>query len=113
MKRRKLHIEALLAAAMLLGPAAAPAVAQPAQERPYRSYSTATYVTTGLSNVLYVPAKVLFAGAGAVTSGVAYVTTLGNERVTRRIWDDTTGGDYVITPGMIAGERPVHFVGRE
>ena len=111
MERRKLHIELLLVAAILLGPAG-PAAAQPAQGEPHRSYSTATYVTTGLSNVLYMPAKIVFAGAGAVTSGVAYVTTLGNEKVTRRIWDDTTGGDYVITPGMIAGERSVHFVGR-
>jgi hypothetical protein len=70
-----------------------------------------TYVGTVLANVVYFPAKVVFAGAGAVTSGVTYLATLGNERTTASVWDATVKGDYVVTPRMIDGTQPVRFVG--
>jgi len=70
-----------------------------------------TYVGTVLANVGYFPAKVLFAGVGAVTSGVTYLATLGRPEPSREIWDSAVGGDYVVTPNMIEGKQPVEFVG--
>ena len=70
-----------------------------------------TYVGTVLANVVYFPAKVVFAGAGALTSGAAYLLTLGDAEVSRSIWTPSVNGDYVVTPAMIEGKRAVHFVG--
>ena len=64
-----------------------------------------------LVNVVYFPAKVLFAGAGAVTSGLAYVVTGGETQPATKIWDTSVKGNYVMTPSMVEGEAPVHFTG--
>lgn len=70
-----------------------------------------TYVGTVLADIVYVPAKVIFAGAGAITSGAAYLLTLGDADASRSIWNTAVNGDYVLTPAMIEGEQPVHFAG--
>ena len=44
------------------------------------------YAGAILGDVLYVPGKVIFAGLGAVTSGLAYVVTLGNSETSASIW---------------------------
>jgi hypothetical protein len=74
-------------------------------------HSALTYVGTVLANVVYVPAKVVFAAGGALTSGVSYIATLGRPEPTQTIWSTTTGGDYVMTPSMIEGREPIHFAG--
>lgn len=74
-------------------------------------HSPLTYVGTVLANVVYVPVKAVFAGGGALTSGVSYVVTLGRPEPTDTIWNTTTGGDYVMTPTMIEGRKPIHFAG--
>lgn len=75
------------------------------------NYGPGTYAGTVLSNVLYFPAKALFAGLGAVTSGGAYLVTLGDRETTSDIWNASVRGDYLVTPSMIEGNRPIHFVG--
>ncbi len=106
MRRRLLGI--LFTAVIVAGTAAAEPRDAPRGER---RYSAGTYVTTALSNIVYLPAKVLLAGTGAVSSGIAYVVSLGNENVARSIWDPSVRGDYVVTPEMIEGGRRVRFVG--
>ncbi|MFN8625745.1 MAG: hypothetical protein U0587_07165 [Candidatus Binatia bacterium] len=92
------------------GGAAGTAVA--VKEGEEEHHNPLTYVGTVLANVVYLPAKVVFAGTGALTSGAAYVLTLGDAEVAHNIWNPTVNGDYVVTPDMIDGEQPVHFVGR-
>jgi len=70
----------------------------------------AIYAETVLANVVYVPAKALFAASGAVTSGVTYLVTAGS-REPGVVWRSAVDGDYVLTPDMIEGNDPVHFVG--
>ena len=70
-----------------------------------------TYAGTVLANVVYVPAKIVFAGAGAATSGVAYIVTLGDTETSDSVWNASVGGNYVLTPNMIEGDEPVRFVG--
>ena len=43
--------------------------------------------------------------------GGAYVATGGNRQTAETIWRSSLGGDYVVTPDMIAGKEPVHFSG--
>jgi len=82
-----------------------------ARDSQSQSHTPTTYVTSVLASVVYFPAKVVFAGAGAVTSGVAYLVTLGNARPADSIWTASVEGDYVVKPDVIDGNRPLHFVG--
>ena len=82
-----------------------------AKEGQEEHHSPLTYVGTVLADVVYFPAKVVFAGAGALTSGVAYVLTLGDSSVSTNIWNASVNGSYILTPDMIEGKQPVHFVG--
>jgi hypothetical protein len=100
---------ALLAGGAAAGGAAGAVSSAKASER--GNHSAGTYAGTVLANVVYFPAKVIFAGGGAVTSGVAYLVTLGNRNAARSIWDASVEGDYVVTPSMIEGRVPVRFVG--
>jgi hypothetical protein len=86
-------------------------VATSVNESREEHHSPMTYAGTVLANVVYFPAKVLFAGAGAATSGVSYVVTLGEPQPTNQIWNASVKGNYVVTPDMIDGKAPVHFVG--
>jgi Domain of unknown function (DUF4410) len=63
------------------------------------------------SNVLYIPAKLVYGTLGGIAGGAGYALTGGDQRVANTIWRSSLGGDYVITPDMIAGEQPVHFSG--
>ncbi|MCO6430725.1 MAG: hypothetical protein J5J00_07670 [Deltaproteobacteria bacterium] len=99
-----------LAAGAAGGAAAGSVESAQAAESP-QEHSTGTYVATVLSNVVYFPAKVIFAGAGAATTGVAYLVTGGDREVTNNIWNSSVGGTYVVTPDMIEGDESVRFVG--
>ena len=99
---------ALLVAGAATGGAGGGAAAHDTQGQ---SHGPMTYVASVLASVVYLPAKVAFAGAGAVTSGAAYLVTLGNTQSTDSIWTAAVEGDYVVRPDVIDGNRPLHFVG--
>jgi len=63
------------------------------------------------TNLIYMPAKFTYATLGAITGGFAYVLTGLNTKVGKSIWVPSTGGDYVITPRMLAGKDPIYFSG--
>lgn len=100
---------ALLGCALLIGGGVTSAAASTVVR--HETHSATTYVETVLANVGYIPAKAVFAGIGAATSGVVYVATLGNVETARPIWDSSVRGNYVLTPSMIDGEQTIHFAG--
>lgn len=119
--RHALAIASLLAislqsgcAVLVVGAAggAAAGAATSAHSSQTGDHSAMTYVGTVLANVLYFPAKVIFAAGGAAVSGIAYVVTLGDEQASGEVWQTTVDGDYVVTPDMIEGKRPVRFSGK-
>jgi len=63
------------------------------------------------SNIFYIPAKLVYAVAGGIVGGGSYVVTGGNSQVSNTIWRSSLGGDYVVTPDMIAGKEPLYFSG--
>jgi len=63
------------------------------------------------SNVLYIPAKLVYALMGGLVGGGAWALTGGNTQTANTIWRSSLGGDYVVTPDMIAGKEPIHFSG--
>jgi hypothetical protein len=64
-----------------------------------------------LSNLGYMPAKLLYATFGAMTGGMAYGLTLGDSQTATTIWETSMGGNYVLTPRMLQGQDPIAFAG--
>jgi hypothetical protein len=64
-----------------------------------------------LANVVYMPAKAVYAVMGGLTGGIAYVCTAGNLDTATDIWEMSLGGTYVLTPSMLRGETPIAFAG--
>lgn len=91
------------------GAAAGGAASAQGSEREH--HSALTYTGTVLANVPYVPVKIVFAGLGALASGVSYVATLGQSNLPDSIWDGAVKGNYVLTPRMVEGRDTIHFVG--
>ncbi len=65
-----------------------------------------------LTNVLYIPTKLVYAAVGSLVGGLAYVVTLGSTETANAIWEPTLGGTYVLTPRMLTGEQKLHFNGQ-
>ena len=66
---------------------------------------------TMLTNVVYMPAKLIYATCGALTGGLAYGLTAGDLQTAETVWVTTMGGTYVVTPGMLRGEESISFAG--
>jgi hypothetical protein len=64
-----------------------------------------------LVNVLYVPAKLVYATLGTVTGGFAYLLTGLNYEIADRIWSPSLGGNYVVTPAHLRNEQTLYFSG--
>jgi hypothetical protein len=64
-----------------------------------------------LGNLLYIPAKLVYAVTGGIVGGGSYLVTGGNKQISDTIWRSSLGGDYVLTPSMIEGKEPVYFSG--
>ena len=66
--------------------------------------------STAVGNLFYIPAKIAYGTLGG-SGGAAYVFTHGDHDVAHKIWRNSLGGDYVLTPTMLKGQEPIHFVG--
>jgi hypothetical protein len=94
-------------------PAAAPSAAQVQQPNdggvnwPGAGYGVGAL----LCNFVYLPAKLVYAVLGGFFGGGAYLVTGFNQQVADPIWRSALGGDYVVTPQMLAGEQPIYFSG--
>jgi len=64
-----------------------------------------------ISNLGYMPAKLVYATFGGLTGAFAYVVTLGDYQTSKEIWTASLGGTYVLTPSMMRGEEPIVFAG--
>jgi hypothetical protein len=64
-----------------------------------------------VSNLVYVPAKLVYGILGGIAGGAGYALTGGNKQVADSIWRSSLGGDYVLTPDMMAGKEPIYFSG--
>ena len=66
---------------------------------------------SALANVLYIPAKVTYAGLGLLTGGLGFVLTGGRADVANNIIYPSVRGNYVVTPNHLKGNEPIYFVG--
>src|SRR5437870_1409293 len=68
-------------------------------------------IGAALANVLYIPAKVTYAGLGLLTGGLGYVLSGGRADVANNIIYPAVRGNYVVTPSHLKGTEPIYFVG--
>ncbi len=62
-------------------------------------------------NLLYMPAKFVYATLGGITGGFAYLLTGLNYDVADRIWAPSLGGNYVVTPAHLRNQQTLYFSG--
>ena len=62
-------------------------------------------------NLIYIPAKLVYAILGGIVGGGTYLVTAGNQQAANTVWRSALGGDYVVTPQMLAGQQPINFSG--
>lgn len=62
-------------------------------------------------NVAYVPAKLGYCLMGVVVGTAMYGLTFGNKQAAKGIFQQAFGGDYILTPSMVAGDEPINFSG--
>ncbi len=74
-------------------------------------YPVIVWVGAVATNIFYLPAKVVYAGAGGLVGGLGWIVTGGDTEAANRIWDPAVGGTYIITPAMLAGDEEAHFLG--
>lgn len=87
------------------------ALAGPAQAKEGYGNEAGWGFAAVLANLLYIPAKLVYATLGGVTGGLGYILTVGNSDVAEKIMAPSVGGTYVLTPGMLRGEQPIFFSG--
>ena len=68
-------------------------------------------VGSALANILYIPAKVTYAGLGLLTGGLGFVLSAGRADVANNIIYPSIRGNYVVTPSHLKGSEPIYFVG--
>ncbi len=97
----------------LPGTAAAPQaqVPQPQEDPGVNWKGVGVGAGTVVGNAVYIPAKLVYGILGGVAGGAGWVLTGGNTQVANTIWRSSLGGDYVLTPNMVAGQEAVHFSG--
>ncbi len=75
------------------------------------SYNAFVGVGSALCTVVYSPLKIAYAASGLVVTGLAFLWTFGDTRVSGPLWRTTVGGDYVVTPSHLEGHRELRFRG--
>jgi hypothetical protein len=95
----------------LPGTAAAPQAQVPQNDPGVNWKGVGVGAGTVVGNVLYIPAKLVYGILGGVAGGAGWALTGGNTQVANTIWRSSLGGDYVLTPNMVAGQEAVHFSG--
>ena len=122
----KFAMVAIGLAVMLAGPLAGYAAAQSAQQVgppaattqvPQPTDNNVNWPGAGYGagalfcNLLYIPAKLTYALLGGIVGGGTYLVTAGNMQAANTVWRSSLGGDYVVTPQMLAGQQPINFSG--
>ena len=99
---------AALALGLLLGsvPAAAESRLEGVADQAFLGLAATT------CTVVYAPVKVFIAGSGFLVGSTAWIVTAGRREPAFSIWERTVGGDWVITPEHLSGDRDFTVLGR-
>ena len=100
---------ALLACVLVL--ALAPQAAQ-AQSQDSMPSEAGLGAGAAVLSLVYGPVKVVYALSGLIFGGLAWGLSGGDSDVLNAVITPAVRGDYVITPAILRGERPLEFFGR-
>ncbi len=121
--RKRIAIMVLAALMIALAPmpalsqSAAPQAAPSATQVPQPDQNSVNWPGAGygvaalFGNVLYIPAKLVYAILGSIVGGGTWLVTAGNSQAANTVFRSALGGDYVLTPQMVAGQQPINFSG--
>jgi type IV secretory pathway VirB2 component (pilin) len=111
-RRSYVYIHSSIRSALIAAVAAAALASTPAAaaESPGSEYGFGA--ACALSNLVYGPAKLLFATGGAIVSGFAWIFSGGDDEVAPPIWNASLRGDYVVVPDNLRGKKRLEFIGR-
>jgi hypothetical protein len=116
LRRMKNHMLKGIALGLLMAVTSAPLHAQttaPATEasEPGLGEEVGYGVGSALANLVYIPAKVTYAGLGLLTGGLGFILSAGRADVANNIIYPSIRGNYVVTPNHLKGSEPIYFVG--
>ncbi len=89
-----------------------PTTSPPPKEEPGFAADFVTGFASFLVTPVYGAAKIIFAGLGGLTGGLAWAFSGGSTDVANKIWRPALKGTYIITPDHLAGRKPIEFIGR-
>src|ERR1051325_6133201 len=61
------------------------------------------------ATLFYTPVKLVYAGTGGLTAGLAFALTMGDGEIVDRVLSSAWGGTYVVPPPMLKGDEPILF----
>ena len=67
---------------------------------------------SAISSLLYGPTKIVYATGGVLVGGLGWIFSGGDGDVASSIISPAVYGDYVVSPDVLRGERPLEFYGR-
>ncbi|MCP9455390.1 MAG: hypothetical protein NNA18_04680 [Nitrospira sp.] len=76
------------------------------------SSNVALQVTSWLLTAPYGTFKAAYAIGGSIVGGIIWLGTGGDTQKAKAVWKPAITGDYIIRPENLAGQRPLHFVGK-
>jgi hypothetical protein len=68
---------------------------------------------SAVATLFYSPVKVVYAACGLIFGGAAWGLSGGDSDVLKAVVTPAVRGDYVLTPSLLRGERPIEFFGRD
>jgi hypothetical protein len=66
-----------------------------------------------ICTLFYGPAKVVYALSGLIFGGLAWGLSGGDSDVLKAVVTPAVRGDYVVTPSLLRGDRPIEFFGKD
>jgi hypothetical protein len=100
---------ATLITALVLGAATPAAAGSRLEEAANRGWLGLAAVTC---STVYAPLKVFIGGSGLIVAGSAWVFTGSAREPALTIFERTLGGDWLITPDHLSGDRDFSVLGR-
>ena len=76
------------------------------------AYEGSVGIGAAICTLIYSPLKVVYASGGLLVSSLAWMWTWGDSSVAGPIYQSAVGGDYVVTPAHLDGQRDLRFSGR-
>jgi len=68
---------------------------------------------SAVCTLFYGPAKVVYALSGLIFGGLAWGLSGGDGDVLKAVVTPAVRGDYVVTPSLLRGDRPIEFFGKD